>query len=271
MWTHRRVMPLYANQSFDNWLREHRPEPKNDPTKPTVALFADTWTMYHEPHVGAAAIKVLEATGYNVETVDYRCCGRTLISKGLLKQAKKQTQRSVKALTKFVDRGVPIVGLEPSCVTAFQDDYRDLIPGDQTNAVADNVKMIDQFLAKEWTSGKLKADEVFRKNGKPIMFHGHCQQRSVIGSAPSKAVLSWASNNVNEMDSSCCGMAGSFGYSHYDVSMTLGERRLFPAAREHDGDIVACGFSCRHQIKDGAGKQPKHLVEVMAEALEERG
>ena len=267
----RRVMPLYANQSFDNWLREHRPEPEKDPAKPTVALFADTWTMYHEPHVGAAAIKVLEAAGYNVETVDYRCCGRTLISKGLLKQAKKQAQKSVKALSKFVDRGVPIVGLEPSCVTAFQDDYRDLIPGEKTNAVADNVKMIDQFLAKEWSSGKLKADSVFHKNGKPIMFHGHCQQRAVIGSAPSKAVLGWASENVNEVDSSCCGMAGSFGYSHFDVSMTLGERRLFPAAREHDGDIVACGFSCRHQIKDGTGKKPKHLVEVMAEALEEQG
>ena len=269
----RRVMPAYADQAFDGWVREHRedllPNDRPNPEKPTVALFADTWTMYHDPHIGRDAVRVLEALGYKVEVVDYRCCGRTLISKGLLRDAKKQAQSNVTALHTYVERRVPVVGLEPSCVTAFQDDYRDLTPSDKTSAVAENVKMIDQFLAKEWTKGRLEPEQAFRKNGTPVMFHGHCQQRAIIGSNPSKAVLGWTSESVNEVDSGCCGMAGSFGYSHFDVSMQVGERRLFPAAREHEGEIAACGFSCRHQIKDGTGKQAKHVVEVMAEALKD--
>lgn len=264
----RRVMPLYAKEGFGSWIKKYKQVTSPDKNKPTVALFADTWTMYHEPNVGIAATQVLEKLGYNVEFVDYKCCGRTLISKGLLKEAKKQAASNVKSLQHYVEAGIPVVGLEPSCITAFQDDYRDLVPGEATNAVADNVKMIDQFLAKEWTSGKLEPAEVFEKTSKSIMLHGHCQQRAIMGTNPTKAVLGWASEDVNEVDSGCCGMAGSFGYSHYDVSMDVGERRLFPASREHTGEIVACGFSCRHQIKDGTGKQAKHIVEVMAEALE---
>ncbi len=263
----RRVMPRYAEQDFGGWVREHRPKVKADADKKTVALFADTWTMYHDPHIGAGAVRVLEALGYEVEVAPYRCCGRTLISKGLLRDAKKRARQNVRALGKYALRGVPVLGLEPSCVTAFQDDYRDLIPGETTEAVAQNVKMLDQFLAKEWSAGRLEPAQVFHKNGAPILFHGHCHQRAIIGSSPSRAVLSWISDEVREVDSGCCGMAGSFGYSHYDVSMQIGERRLFPAAREHLGAIVACGFSCRHQIKDGTGKGAKHVVEVLAEAL----
>ncbi len=263
----RRTMPLYAKQAFDALVRERPPRAKTEPSQPTVALFADTWTMYHEPEVGGAALKVLQALGYHVEVIDYQCCGRTLLSKGLLKEAKRLAHKNVNALHTYSKRGVPIVGLEPSCVTAFQDDYRDLISGDKTNAVSDNVKMIDQFLAKEWSGGRLEPTQAFKTDSAPVLFHGHCQQRAVIGSAPSKAVLGWASDNVAEVDSGCCGMAGSFGYSHYDVSMAIGERRLFPAAREHTGDVVACGFSCRHQIKDGTGKRAKHVVEVLAEAV----
>jgi FAD/FMN-containing dehydrogenase/Fe-S oxidoreductase len=264
----RRVMPRYAEQSFEQWQREHqRSKPKTTTTKPKVALFADTWTMYHEPHVGTAAVQVLEALGYQVEPIPYQCCGRTLISKGLLREAKQLAQKNVETLQGYVRHNIPVVGLEPSCVTAFQDDYRDLVPGEKTEAVASHVKMIDQFLAKEWTSGKLEPASVFTKTATPVMLHGHCQQRAVIGTKATQAVLGWVSQDVKEVDSGCCGMAGSFGYSHYEVSMQSGERRLFPAARAHQGEIAACGFSCRHQIHDGANKEAKHVVEIMRDAL----
>jgi FAD/FMN-containing dehydrogenase/Fe-S oxidoreductase len=262
----RRVMPRYTLQSFEQWQREYKTPV--DAAKPKVALFADTWTMYHESNVGVAATEVLGALGYQVEHIPYQCCGRTLISKGLLREAKKLAQKNVETLQGYVQRGVPVVGLEPSCVTAFQDDYRDLVPGETTEAVAGHVKMIDQFLAKEWTSGKLEPAKVFTKSSTSVMLHGHCQQRAVMGTKATQAVLGWVSEDVKEVDSGCCGMAGSFGYSHYDVSMQSGERRLFPAARAHQGEIAACGFSCRHQIHDGANRQAKHVVEIMQDALE---
>lgn len=269
----RRVLPLYAEVSFDQWfkLRERGRKPNKraqaSKEKPTVALFADTWMMFHDPHIGEAAVRVLEALGYRVELAPYRCCGRPQISKGLLKSAKALAQRNVRALRPYVKRGVPIVGLEPSCVSAFQDDYRDLIPGTATEAVAGHVKMLDQFLAKAWTQGELEPERVFETSNTPIMLHGHCQQRAVMGTSASNAVLGWLSKNVHEVDSGCCGMAGSFGYSHYDVSMKIGKQRLFPAVEKHPGEVAACGFSCRHQIHDGTGKQAKHLVELMADAL----
>ena len=263
----RRVMPSYAKQSFDGWRRAHEKAQHHNTEKPKVALFADTWTMYNEPEVGAAATRVLEALGYEVEHVNYGCCGRPQLSKGLLRDAKKLALKNVEALHRYVERGVPVVGLEPSCVASFQDDYRDLVPGEKTEAVARNVKMIDQFLAKEWTQGRLEPAQTFHKNGVSIMLHGHCQQRAIQGTSSTKAVLGWLSENVSEVDSGCCGMAGSFGYGHHELSMQIGEQRLFPAVRAHEGETVACGFSCRHQIKDGTGKRAKHLAELMDEAL----
>ena len=265
----RRVMPSYAKQSFDGWRRAHEKTPQQNTrtNKPKVALFADTWTMYNEPEVGAAATRVLEALGYEVEHVNYGCCGRPQLSKGLLRNAKKLAVKNVEALHSYVERSVPVVGLEPSCVASFQDDYRDLVPGEKTEAVAQNVKMIDQFLAKAWTQGRLEPARTFHKNGTPVMLHGHCQQRAIQGTSSTKAVLGWVSENVAEVDSGCCGMAGSFGYGHFELSMQIGEQRLFPAVREHAGETVACGFSCRHQIRDGTGKRAKHLVELMDEAL----
>ncbi|MCA9837409.1 MAG: FAD-binding protein [Trueperaceae bacterium] len=261
----RRVMPSYAKEGFGKFIKNHKASTTANKAK--VALFTDTWTMYHEPEVGIAATKVLEHLGYSVEFINYQCCGRTLISKGLLKDAKKQAEKNVKTLSSYVEQGIPVVGLEPSCVSAFQDDYRDLIPGEKTSAVADHVKMIDQFLAKEWTQGKLEPSKSFKKSKQPVMLHGHCQQRAIMGTNQTKAVLGWTSEQVQEVDSGCCGMAGSFGYSHYDVSMQIGERRLFPAVREHAGEVAACGFSCRHQIKDGTQRESKHVIELLAEAI----
>jgi FAD/FMN-containing dehydrogenase/Fe-S oxidoreductase len=280
----RRVMPAYTRQDFASWFKKHqrnnlapaangseRASGNNtdqaNQAGSRVALFADTWTMYNEPEIGRAAVRVLEHLGYQVELVPYGCCGRPLISKGLLRQAKKQAQQSVDTLNKYVQQGIPVIGLEPSCVTAFTDDYPDLIPGETTSAVAGHVKLLEQFLAKEWTQGRIKPDQAFTKGSEALLVQSHCQQKAVLGTTATSAVLGWVSSDVQQPDLGCCGMAGSFGYGHYDVSMTVGESRVFPAIRQHTGKTVACGFSCRHQIKDGTKTHAKHVSEILAEHL----
>lgn len=265
----RRVLPRYARQDFASWWKKRpaRPEPAGDRR---VALFADSWTMYNDPQIGKAATEVLEALGYEVELIPYRCCGRPQISKGLLRQAKTLATANVESLSKYADENIPVVGLEPSCITAFRDDYRDLIPSQDTVRVAVNTFMIDQFLAGEWIVGRINPKATFAKAPGRIMLHSHCQQKAVIGSSSTKAVLEWASETVHELDAGCCGMAGSFGYGNHDLSMQIGEQRLFPAVRKHEGTTVSCGFSCRHQIKDGVGVETSHVVEVLAAALHSR-
>ncbi|MEJ2668012.1 MAG: FAD-linked oxidase C-terminal domain-containing protein [Deinococcales bacterium] len=279
----RRVMPRYAPRRFDRWFARRArgagvaaaADVASSGTAPRpagrhVALFADTWTVFNDTGPGQAAVRVLEALGYQVELVPYGCCGRPQISKGLLRQAKTLARATIERLSPYVERGVPVVGLEPSCVTALTGDYRDLLPGARTDAVAADVFMFDQFLAKEWSRGELDLPAVFVKRPGRTLLHGHCQQKAILGTSSTRAVLEWVSEDVAELDSGCCGMAGSFGYGHHDLSMAIGEQRLFPAVREHDGDTVACGFSCRHQIADGTHMKAKHLSEVMAEALRER-
>ncbi len=268
----RRVMPRYARETFKHWFERERERAsvRTAGADRRVALFADTWTMFNETAPGQAAVRVLEALGYAVELVPYGCCGRPQLSKGLLREAKGMARRNVERLHPYVERGIPVVGLEPSCVTALADDYRGLLPGARTDAVANNVVMIDQFLAKAWTRGEIDPSAAFEKRPGETMLHGHCQQKAVLGTASTRAVLEWVSEEVREVDSGCCGMAGSFGYGHHDLSMAIGEQRLFPAVREHQGDTVACGFSCRHQIADGTSKQARHVVEVLEEALAPR-
>lgn len=266
----RRTLPRYARQDFASWFRRHRQQQPAAGER-RVALFADSWTMYNEPEIGKAATEVLEALGYEVELVPYGCCGRPQISKGLLRDAKKLAADNVSRLKPYAHAGVPVVGLEPSCVTAFRDDYRDLVPGQETELVADNTFMIDQFLAREWTKGRIDPKQAFETGEEDLMLHGHCQQKAVIGTSGTKAVLGWTSSNVRELDAGCCGMAGSFGYANHDLSMKIGEDRLFPAVRDHEGTTVSCGFSCRHQISDGTGKTPRHVAEVLAGALKKAG
>jgi Fe-S oxidoreductase len=199
--------------------------------------------------------------------VPYRCCGRPLISKGLLREARAQAAGNVAALRTYVARGVPVLGLEPSCVSAFTDDYPALLPGPETEALARHVRPLEAWLAKRWTEGALRPAELFEASDTPVMLHGHCQQKAVLGTGPAKAVLGWASRAVHEVDAGCCGMAGSFGYTHHDLSLAIGEQRLFPAVRAHAGEVVACGFSCRHQVEDATGVRPRHVAETLAGAL----
>src|SRR5690606_30887549 len=167
-----------------------------------------------------------------------------------LREARGMAEDNVARLHRYAERGIPVVGLEPSCITALRDDYRDLVPGATTTAVARNTHMIEDFLAEEWSGGRLQPESQFTKSSTPLQFHAHCQQRAVLGSAGSTAVLRWVADEMRVLDAGCCGMAGSFGYGHYDLSMTIGERRLFPAVREwhgtRQGATAAPGFSCRH-------------------------
>ena len=273
----RRVMPRYERTSFAQWFaregaaadavptKDAAPGPEPGPGR--VALFADTWTMFNEAGPGRAAVRVLQAFGYDVELVPYGCCGRPLISKGLLRDAKRQAEANVPKLHAYVEAGIPVVGLEPSCVTAFRDDYRDLVPGEATDAVAEHVVMIEAFLAKQWTRGRIDPSAVFVKRDEPLLLHGHCQQKALLGTSAQRALLGWIADDVEELDAGCCGMAGSFGYGHYDLSMKIGEDRLFPAVRAHGGATAADGFSCRHQIADGTDHEGKHVIELLAEAL----
>ena len=288
----RRVMPRYEAGRFERWFRargsraaaatgpaaaaaDGRPDPDSaaatGANRRRVALFVDTWTRFNDQGPGKAAVRVLEALGYDVELAPYGCCGRPQVSKGLLRQAQRMARDNVARLGRYVADGVPVLGLEPSCVAAFRDDYPDLVPGAETDAVVRNVRMVEEFLAKEWTSGRLKPEAAFERSPEPLLFHGHCQQKAVLGTSYASAVLGWVADEVEVLDAGCCGMAGSFGYAHHDVSLAIGEQRLFPAVRAFDGTTAAPGFSCRHQIADGTGARALHPVEVLAARLRAGG
>ena len=267
----RRPFPSFTRQRFDHWFARRRP-PANGTAqrhgdRGPVALYADTWTVFNETGPGRAAVELLEQLGYRPTLVPYVCCGRPLISQGLLRRAQRQAGEVVSVLSHFVERGIPVVGLEPSCLTALRDDYRDLVPGPRTEALAKTALMIDEFLARAWTAGTLDPREHFERAHEPTLLHAHCQQKAVLGTGSSRAVLEWISDDVRELDAGCCGMAGSFGYEHHDLSFAIGEQRLFPAVRAHVGSTVACGFSCRHQIADGTGRQARHVSEALVGAL----
>ena len=276
----RRTLPRYAARRFDRAFRARAarpgaggeaPRPEADAARgvapPTVALFVDTWSNFQDTAPAHAAVAVLEAVGARVELVPYRCCGRPLISKGLLREARAQAAANVAALTPYVERGVPILGLEPSCVSAFTDDYPSLVPGPETDALARHVRPLEAWLAKRWSGGELDPATVFEMGDEPVLLHGHCQQKAVLGTAATRAVLGWVSRDVRELDAGCCGMAGSFGYTHHELSLAIGEQRLFPAVRGHAGEVVASGFSCRHQVMDATGRRPRHVAEALAGAL----
>jgi FAD/FMN-containing dehydrogenase/Fe-S oxidoreductase len=261
----RRPLPKLARVTLQKLLRR-RPSTTSQPDRPGrhVVLFDDTYSNYYEPNVGLAAVELLENLGYQVTLAKAGCCQRPRLSKGLVKEAKKHGTRTLTNLDAFAKQGLPILALEPSCASALTDDLPDLIDDRAMGArVAAQVQMIDTFLAEEMDAGRLKGKLV--SDCKDALLHGHCHQKALYGSAAMTRLLKHAGVNVTELDSGCCGMAGSFGYEHHDLSMQIGEQRLFPAVRDKapGTTVVACGFSCRHQLKDGCNETARHLVEVL--------
>ncbi|HUL65037.1 MAG TPA: FAD-linked oxidase C-terminal domain-containing protein [Burkholderiaceae bacterium] len=247
----------------------------------TVVLFADTFNNYFEPENAHAALKVLQAAGYQVEiarpaTNDAEatrplCCGRTYLAAGLVDEARYEARRVLAALGAFADKNIPIVGLEPSCLLGLRDEFLALGLGDAARKLGDNAVTLAEFLAREAAAGRLNLRLQPLSNTRALL-HGHCHEKAFGALDPVKVVLGLIPQlEVQVIDSSCCGMAGSFGYdaSHYAVSMQMGELSLLPAVRAAPADalVVANGTSCRHQIADGAARRAEHLARVLERAL----
>jgi Fe-S oxidoreductase len=243
-----------------------------------VVLFTDCFSRYFEPENARAARAVLDAGGYSVIEDDSRrplCCGRTFLSAGLVEPAREELSRLVDALRPYAERGATIVGLEPSCILTLRDELSVVVKGDAAAAVGRQGALLEEFLVAESRRGTLKLP--FRQDGaRQAFLHGHCHQKA-LGTMPdvAAALQLVPGLSVNVIESSCCGMAGAFGYEaeHYDVSMRMAERSLLPAVRSAPADalIVADGTSCRHQIHDGSGREAVHVARVLASALAPAG
>jgi FAD/FMN-containing dehydrogenase/Fe-S oxidoreductase len=267
----RKKLPRYAKESFGQWFAKNATEAKEGTKK--VALFADTYLNYHEPHIGRAAYNLLKSCGYDVLLAEVGCCQRPKISHGFLKEAKKEGLKTSQGLDNYLSKGIPILVCEPGCASALNDDMPDLIEDDAlAGRLKSGVHMIDQFLYNEVDSGRLKVR--FTSDESEVMVHGHCHQKALYGTKSMNDILEKVEGlNHYEVESGCCGMAGSFGYEkeHYDISEKIGSEILFPAVDNltDDASVVACGFSCRHQIEHHTNKKPKHWVEVLkVESLE---
>jgi Fe-S oxidoreductase len=237
-----------------------------------VVLFNDTFNTYNYPHTAIAATELLEAAGFEVILPGHACCGRPMISKGLVHKARRAARQTVDRLFPLAEQGLPIIGLEPSCLLTLRDEYYYLLPGERPRVklIAEQSYMFEEFIASLADRGELNLD--FKEETREVLLHGHCHQKALIGTGPSKRTLSQPPGyRVTEVDSGCCGMAGSFGYEaeHYDISMAMAERRLLPAVRQKDETtiIAAAGVSCRQQIKHGTGRQALHPAEVLRQAL----
>ncbi len=267
---HRRL-PAFVAEPFHRWFRRHTPRS----SERTVVLFADTFADYNEPQLARDAVRVLEAAGYRVILPERRvCCGRPLLSKGLLGEAKALLRQQVDALAPYAEQGLPIIGLEPSCILTFRDELPDLVDDARTAAIASHALLIDEFLARELSDGHLHLP-LRNAAGREFLLHGHCHQKALVGTSSALALLRQIPGaTVREVDSGCCGMAGSFGYEaeHYDISRKMAERKLMPAVRDlaPTGQVVAMGTSCRHQIADFGQREAKHLISVLADYLDEQ-
>ncbi len=270
----RRGLPRFARQPFTRWFAKRSqvesPRSKVSGQPATVVLFNDTFNTYQHPEVARAAVEVLEAAGFEVVLPGHGCCGRPMISKGLLEQARGAARDTVARLYPYAAQGIPIVGLEPSCLLTLRDEYLYLLPGDERPPkIAAHSLLFEEFIARLAEEGRLHL--AFEREEKHILLHGHCHQKSLVGMGPSKRTLSLPGYSVEEVDSGCCGMAGSFGYEaeHYEISMAMAERRLLPAVRQQPAEtlIVAAGVSCRAQIEHGTGRKALHPAQVLQSAL----
>jgi FAD/FMN-containing dehydrogenase/Fe-S oxidoreductase len=272
-----RRMPPFARRTLAAWFRDHVPHPRAG-ARGEVALFNDEFTQYGETAAGIAAVEVLEAAGWRVRLPGALDSGRALISKGFLRAARRALDRTVGALRPWAERGVDIVGVEPSALLGLRDEAPDLVsPARRADAAAvkARARLFEEFLAERAAEGRLDLLRLGPPPAPRILFHGHCHQKALAGTAGTLAALRLIPGaEVTEIASGCCGMAGSFGYEkeHHELSMRIGELALFPAIRAApDALVCAPGLSCRHHIADGTGRDARHPAEVLRRCLAEPG
>jgi Fe-S oxidoreductase len=269
--TAKRTLPRWHARPFRD-LPQHPAAPVGE-----VVLFVDTFNRYFEADVARAAQRVLAAAGYDVRFAAAHdgtrplCCGRTFLQAGMLEDARAEARRTIAALAPFARRGIPIVGLEPSCLLALRDEFLALVPGEDARAVAAQAMLFEEFVARELDAGRWSPP--LRPLARTAVVHGHCHQKA-FGAMPAvmRALSGIPGLDATVVESSCCGMAGTFGYEreHYDISMRMAERDLLPAVRAAAPEtlVITDGMSCKHQIAHGADRRALHVAEVYAEALE---
>jgi len=269
----KRSIPRLYKMTLRSWL--HRlPEQANSGTKGKVYLFADEFTDFNDVEIGIKAIKTLNKLGYKVEIPDHVESGRAYLSKGLVRRAQKLAIENITKLQSFISEQTPLIGIEPSAILSFRDEYPDLV-GNELKAdalrIAPNCLMFDEFIMCEVQKGNITESQ-FTDAKQHVRLHGHCHQKALASTGPTREMLSLPANyTIDEIKSGCCGMAGSFGYEaeHYEVSMKVGELVLLPEVRKTPAHTIisAPGTSCRHQIKDGTGRTAMHPIEVLYSAL----
>jgi FAD/FMN-containing dehydrogenase/Fe-S oxidoreductase len=285
------LLGLSARRSLPKWRRDafHLDPvtaPRSAEPAREVVLLVDTFNNYFEPDNARAAVAVLEAAGYSVHLARAEeggrplCCGRTFLARGLVDEARTEARRTIAALQHYVERGLPIIGLEPSCLYTLRDEFKSMLPGAGAEALAARAVLFEEFFAAEHQAGRLKL-KLQALPQKKALLHGHCHQKAFGAMSSVEQVLGLVPGlKVETVESSCCGMAGAFGYeaSHYEVSMNMAETSLLPAMRKAGADtlLVADGTSCRHQIHDGlrkgdapaaAAREAVHVAQVLARAL----
>jgi FAD/FMN-containing dehydrogenase/Fe-S oxidoreductase len=267
----KRKIPGYSKQSLRSWASKH---PGKSGLKGKVYLFADEFSNYQESDIGIKAILLLNRLGYEVVIPKHRESSRTFLSKGLVREAQKIANDNVILLKEIISSKTPLIGIEPSTILTFRDEYPELVdPSLQEAAVelGKNALLFDEFFVREMEKGNITPNQ-FTTAKREIKLHAHCQQKAIASSLTTRQMLALPENyTVQEIKTGCCGMAGSFGYEkeHYELSMQIGEMVLFPEVRRSDESITitAPGTSCRHHIKDGTGRTAFHPIEVMYEAV----
>jgi Fe-S oxidoreductase len=275
----RRSLPVWQRRHFFNSAPKTATVDQVMSSARPVVLFVDTFNGYFESANAHAALRVLQAAGYTVHVATkwladgkHLCCGRTYLASGMVAEARAKALEVIDALLPFADKGIPIVGLEPSCLLTLRDEMLSMGLGAPARTVASCALLLEEFLARESGAGRLEGlKKKLRPLDKRVLLHGHCHQKAFAAMAPIVEVLKLIPGVQPEtIESSCCGMAGSFGYEagHYDVSMQMAELGLLPAVRKYPGAIiVADGTSCRHQIHDGAARESVHAAVLLAAQL----
>ena len=266
----RRKLPPLVTQTFESWFKKRATNTTG--TRGNIVLFHDTFMNFNHPESGIGATRILEALGFNVQLADRKCCGRPMISKGLLDKAASNARHNVDVLYKHVQAGAKIVGCESSCIMTLKDEYPDLIPGNErAKSVADATVMLEELIGETLNDGNQQIDW----NDKVVesTLQVHCHEQALMGTEAALKAMNIPPNySTKLLEAGCCGMAGSFGFEkkHYDVSMKMGEDRLFPALRASSPEvsITVTGVSCRQQVEDGVGRPARFLSDILAEAID---